>query len=127
VPYREHVGRGYKVPNGGVYSTVGDLARFVAALTGAATVPALGPEGRRLIRVPQTPADGPQYSFGFTVTRREGFPDLVGHSGSVAGYNAYLIFEPDTGIGVILLRNYVGGETNLGGAARDLLWTLLGG
>ena len=127
VPYREHVGRGYKVPNGGVYSTVGDLGRFIAALTGAATVPALGPEGRRLIRVPQTPTEGPQYSFGFTVSRREGFPDLVGHSGSVAGYNAYLIFEPDTGIGVILLRNYVGGETNLGGAARDLLWTLLGG
>jgi CubicO group peptidase (beta-lactamase class C family) len=125
VPYREHVGRGYKVPNGGVYSTVGDLGRFIAALTGAATVPALGPEGRRLVRVPQTPPDGPQYSFGFTITKREGFPDLVGHSGSVAGYNAYLVFEPDTGIGVILLRNYVGGETDLGGAARDLLWALL--
>ncbi len=127
VPYREHVGRGYKVPNGGVYSTVGDLGRFIAALTGAATVPALGPEGRHLVRVPQTPPDGPQYSFGFSITRREGSPDLVGHGGSVAGYNAHLIFEPDTGIGVVLLRNYGGGETNLGGAARDLLWSLLEG
>lgn len=127
VPYREHVGRGYKVPNGGVYSTVGDLGRFVAALTGAATVPALGPEGRHLIRVPQTPPDGPQYSFGFSITQRDGLPDLVGHGGSVAGYNAHMIFEPESGIGVILLRNYGGGETNLGRAARDLLWSLLGG
>lgn len=126
-PYREHVGRGYKVPNGGVYSTVGDLGRFIAALTGAATVPALGPEGRQWIRVPQTPPDGPQYSFGFSISRREGFPDLVGHGGSVAGYNAHMIFEPESGIGVVLLRNYGGGETDLGGAARDLLWALLGG
>ena len=33
-PAREHAGRGYKVPNGGVYSTVLDLARFMGALQG---------------------------------------------------------------------------------------------
>ncbi|MBT8396719.1 MAG: beta-lactamase family protein [Gemmatimonadetes bacterium] len=125
VPYHEHVGRGYKVPNGGIYSTVGDLGRFVAGLTGAATVPALGPEGRRLIRISQTPEGDSRYSFGFSISQREGAPDLVGHGGSVAGYNAHLIFEPESGIGVILLRNYGGGETNLGRAARDLLWRLL--
>lgn len=125
IPYLEHVGRGYKVPNGGVYSTVGDLGRFVAGLTGAATVPVMGPEGRRLIRESQTPEDGAQYSFGFSISRREGAPDLIGHGGSVAGYNAHLVFEPESGIGVVLLRNYGGGETNLGGAARDLLWRLV--
>jgi CubicO group peptidase (beta-lactamase class C family) len=125
IPYLEHVGRGYKVPNGGVYSTVGDLGRFVAGLTGAATVPVMGPEGRRLIRESQTPEDGGQYSFGFSISRREGAPDLIGHGGSVAGYNAYLVFEPESGIGVVLLRNYGGGETNLGRAARELLWRLV--
>jgi len=125
IPYREHIGRGYKVPNGGVYSTVGDLARFVAGLTGAATVPILGPEGRRLIQTSQTPEEGAQYSFGFSISRRGESPPLVGHGGSVAGYNAYLIFEPESGIGVVLLRNYGGGETNLGGAARELLWKLV--
>ncbi len=125
IPYREHVGRGYKVPNGGIYSTVGDLARFVAGLTGAATVPALGPEGRRLIRTSQTPEGNSRYSFGFSISRREGAPDLVGHGGSVAGYNAHLKFEPESGIGVVLLRNYGGGETNLGRAAQELLWRLL--
>jgi CubicO group peptidase (beta-lactamase class C family) len=125
LPYLEHVGRGYKVPNGGVYSTVGDLGRFVAGLTGAATVPILGPEGRHLIRIPQTPGGDDLYSFGFRIHRREGAPDLVGHGGSVAGYNAHLIFEPDSGIGVVLLRNYGGGATNLGRAARELAWRLV--
>ncbi len=124
-PYREHVGRGYKVPNGGIYSTVGDLGRFIAGLTGAASSPILGPEGRGLVRVPQTPVDGPKYSFGFTITEKEGEPDLVGHGGSVAGYNAYMVFEPASGIGVVLLRNYGNGATNLGAVARDLLWTLV--
>lgn len=123
--YREHVGRGYKVPNGGVYSTVGDLARFVAGLTGSAMTPVLGPEGRELIRISQTPEGDTGYSFGFSLSSRPGSPDLIGHSGSVAGYNAYLVFEADSGIGVVLLRNYVGGETNLGEAARELLWELV--
>jgi CubicO group peptidase (beta-lactamase class C family) len=124
-PYREHVGRGYKVPNGGIYSTVGDLGRFVAGLTGAATVPLLGPEGRRLVRTSQTPEGGSQYSFGFSISRAPESPDLVGHGGSVAGYNAHLLFEPESGIGVVLLRNYGGGEISLGRAARDLLWRLV--
>jgi len=124
-PYRELVGRGYKVPNGGIFSTVGDLGRFVAGLTGAAAVPMLGPEGRRLIRTSQTPEDGAQYSFGFSISQREGSPDLIGHGGSVAGHNAHMIFEPESGIGVVLLRNYGGGETNLGRAARELLWKLV--
>lgn len=124
-PYREHVGRGYKVPNGGIYSTVGDLGRFISGLTGAARSPILGPEGRRLIRTSQTPPGGQKYSFGFMIAEREGAPDLVGHGGSVAGYNAYLVFEPESGIGVVILRNYLGGETDLGVEARELLWKLV--
>jgi CubicO group peptidase (beta-lactamase class C family) len=125
VPYEEHVGRGYKVPNGGIYSTVGDLGRFVAGMTGAATVPVLGPEGRRLLRTSQTPEGGSRYSFGFSISEVEGHPPLIGHGGSVAGYNAHLIFEPESQIGVVLLRNYGGGETSLGRAARNLLLDLV--
>jgi CubicO group peptidase (beta-lactamase class C family) len=125
VPYREHVGRGYKVPNGGIYSTVGDLGRLVGGLTGFATVPILGPEGRELIRESQTPEGGTKYSFGFRISERDQAPNLIGHGGSVAGYNAHLVFEPESGLGVILLRNYGGGSTNLGYAAQELLWELL--
>ncbi len=124
-PYLEHVGRGYKVPNGGIYSTVGDLGRFVAGLTGSAQVALLGPEGMRLIRESQTPDGNTPYSFGCFLYRTEGRPQFIGHSGSVAGYNAFLVFEPDTRIGVILLRNYGGGRTNMERAARDLLAELV--
>jgi CubicO group peptidase (beta-lactamase class C family) len=113
-PYREHVGRGYKVPNGGVYSTVGDLGRFIAGLTGSATVPLLGLEARHLLGTPQTPEGSEtQYSFGFFIYDEVDGERLVGHSGSVAGYNAFLVFEPVTGVGVVLLRNYGGGETRV--------------
>ncbi len=124
-PYREHVGRGYKVPNGGIYSTVGDLARFVAGLSGRAAAPLLGLEALALTRTSQTPEGDTPYSFGFTLSRREGRPDLLGHGGSVAGYNAQIVFDPSSGIGVILLRNYDGGATNLGRVAQDLVWRLV--
>jgi hypothetical protein len=85
----------------------------------------LGPEGRELIRIPQTPEGDELYSFGFRVHRRQGLPDLIGHGGSVEGYRAHMVFEPDSGIGVVLLRNYGGVASNLGGVARELLWRLV--
>jgi CubicO group peptidase (beta-lactamase class C family) len=125
-PAREHTGRGYKVPNGGVYSTVGDLARFIAGLTGAATVPLLGPESRALIRKSHTPPDSSgRYSLGFRLWARDDIT-LVGHTGSVSGYTAAMLFEPESQIGVVLLRNYAEGATNLSGAGADLLVRLLG-
>jgi CubicO group peptidase (beta-lactamase class C family) len=59
------------------------------------------------------------------IAEKEGAPDLVGHGGSVAGYNAYLAFEPESRIGVVILRNYGGGATDLGAVARDLVWKLV--
>ena len=46
---------------------------------------------------------------------------LFGHGGSVAGYTARLAFEPETRLGVILLRNYARGNTDLRGDASALL------
>jgi CubicO group peptidase (beta-lactamase class C family) len=78
------------------------------------------------VETPQTPEGSEtRYSFGFFLYEGEGGETLVGHSGSVAGYNAFLVFEPGSGIGVVLLRNYGGGQTNLGEAGRELLNRLL--
>jgi CubicO group peptidase (beta-lactamase class C family) len=105
---------------------VGELGRFTSLLTAASTIPLLGPEARRLVETPQTPEGSEtRYSFGFFLYEGEGGETLVGHSGSVAGYNAFLVFEPGSGIGVVLLRNYGGGQTNLGEAGRELLNRLL--
>lgn len=97
----EHFGRGYKVPNGGIYSTVIDMARFGAAMMGASTVPILSAQSRAEMLTPQPPADG--YGLGFQVRERDGVTTM-GHGGSVAGYNAGLTFEPDAGVGVTMLR-----------------------
>ncbi len=125
-PAREHAGRGYKVPNGGVYSTVGDLARFMGALQGRATPAILSDHSVAELSRVHTPED-PDNGYGLGVMIRT-TPDgarLIGHSGSVAGYNAYMLFEPASGLGVVLLRNYNQGEASLGAAGQELLVELL--
>lgn len=98
---REHFGRGYKVPNGGVYSTVRDLAVFAGAITGHGPVQILSEASRRAMLTPRAPAE--RYGLGLQVFDADGVP-LVGHGGSVAGYNASLVFEPESGLGVAVLR-----------------------
>jgi CubicO group peptidase (beta-lactamase class C family) len=98
---REHFGRGYKVPNGGVYSTVGDMAAFAAALMGAGPVRILSDESRRAMLTAQAPAEG--YGLGLQLYDVDGHP-VAGHGGSVAGYNASLVFDPETGMGAAMLR-----------------------
>lgn len=124
-PAQEHAGRGYKVPNGGIYSTVGDLAKFVAAMTGASPDKIFSEQTRREILRRQTPEGGSGYGLGFLRQKdKDGFIS-VGHGGSVAGYNANMVFDPESKIGVIILRNYNRGKTNLGRSARELLKELV--
>ncbi len=49
------------------------------------------------------------------------FETTVSHGGSVAGYTASMAVDPETRIGVVLLRNYQSGATNLGRAAQGLV------
>jgi CubicO group peptidase (beta-lactamase class C family) len=126
LPAMEHSGRGYKVPNGGVYSTVADLGLFMAGMTGASRTAILSDEIRRemlTIQTPEDPARG--YGLGLSIRTNDDGKRLYGHGGSVAGYTAYMLFEPESKLGVVLLRNYNSGETNLGGAAAELLGELV--
>lgn len=110
-PLREHQGRGYKVPNGAVYSTVADLARFVAFELGNGPEPVLKKASLEawFEQLVTTDADLRRgYGIGFQVIRR-GEAVLVGHSGGVAGYEAQMFFDRRAGTGMILLRNAVGG------------------
>ncbi len=130
LPALEHAGRGYKIPNGGVYSTVGDLATFAAAVMGRTEHALLHPETRDEMTRPQTPpGSATTYGLGFSiddvVLANGATARLVGHGGSVAGYTAHLVFDSASGFGVVLLRNYNGGATNLAEAANGLLATLL--
>jgi CubicO group peptidase (beta-lactamase class C family) len=126
LPALEHSGRGYKVPNGGVYSTVGDLARFIAGMTGSSPTQILSDVSRANMQRIQTPGDTTRgYGLGFFSRFEEDGFHIVGHGGSVAGYNAYVGFETNTRAGVILLRNYNRGRTRLSSVATGLLIKLV--
>ena len=121
-PAREHAGRGYKVPNGGVYSTVADLGRFMGAMSGVPGLRILSEESRQealSIQTPENPNRG--YGLGFSVQIDEEGRKIASHGGSVAGYTAHMAFDPKARIGVVLLRNYGRGSTNLGTAAQGLV------
>jgi CubicO group peptidase (beta-lactamase class C family) len=125
-PAREHSGRGYKVPNGGIYSNVLDLARFVGGLSGALGDVILNADTRKLVLTRHTPEGGAGYGLGFQLQNVRGV-NIAGHGGSVAGYTAHLAFNPESGVGVILLRNYGSGRTNLGSTANNTVVALLAG
>jgi CubicO group peptidase (beta-lactamase class C family) len=121
-PAREHAGRGYKVPNGGVYSTVADLGRFAGALSVVPGLRIISEESRREMLEVQTPEDPRRgYGLGLTLKVDESGRTLASHGGSVAGYTAHLAFDPDARVAVVLLRNYASGATNLGRSASSLI------
>lgn len=106
-PAREHRGRGYKVPNGGLYSTLGDLARFVAfeMEEGPDSVlprETLDSNYRRIIYANRGLTDAAGLGF---VLVRQGDVTAFGHAGTVAGYDAITGFDPERRIGVIVLHN----------------------
>ncbi|HEX7287461.1 MAG TPA: serine hydrolase [Candidatus Angelobacter sp.] len=121
-------GRGYKVPNGAIYTTVGDLARFCSFLLGQ------GPESalkaailernltQSAVQADFQLSDG--YTLGGQVMRRDNYI-AFGHSGGVAGYQAGLYLNRDANVAVIVLANEIGADTvdtsDLALKALDLL------
>jgi CubicO group peptidase (beta-lactamase class C family) len=128
-PAWEHLGRGYKVPNGALYSTVPDLARFLALELGHGPASVLS--GKRLEenlgRV--SSADGSLtsgYGIGFAVVRR-GELVIHGHGGSVAGYRAGVYFDRASDTGVVVLRNVTGGKLDVTELSYRILELVAGG
>ncbi len=118
-PAGEHEGRGYRVPNGGIYTTVGDLASFVAFELGAqvpavlkkATLDDAYAEARSSPTVLRT-----GYGIGFQVIRR-GDLFVYGHAGTVIGYAAAAYYERVSRTGVVVLRNIGGGSLDVNALA----------
>ena len=100
-------GRGYRVPNGGLFSTVNDLAKFAAWEMGD------GPSG--ILKKETQDANysraffhGPEmyigYGVGFII-RWLGPVLMLGHGGSTDGYHSWVMVHRPTHLGVIVLRN----------------------
>jgi CubicO group peptidase (beta-lactamase class C family) len=123
-PAREHAGRGYKVPNGALYTTVGDLAKFVGLWLGEGpeTVLKRATIEDAFTRVPS----GATYGIGFMV-RRVNDSTYYGHGGSVAGYLAHMQYHRPSKTGVIVLRNIGGGPFNPANVANGMLTMALSG
>ena len=131
-PDKELEGRGYRVPNGAILSTINDLTKFLAWELGE------GPQGllkketqdanyRRVYSATTngngtlTMADG--YGLGFQAMRR-GDVVMLGHGGSTAGYHASLLFHRPTKLGVIVLRGCDSCQVDAGPVAMRILETL---
>jgi len=121
-------GRGYRVPNGALFSTVADLAKFVAWQLGSG--PELIPRAvqdsnyGRAFFYNQALSSG--YGVGFMVTRR-GDVVMLGHGGSTAGYRAAALFHRPSRLGVIMLRNAEGGSFDAGPVGFRVLERLVAG
>lgn len=130
LPAAEHEGRGYKVPNGGLYSTAGDLLRFARELTPHARAEILSDRARRAMLTVHSPLRiGEVYGLGMILTPGRVGSDtemLAWHDGAVAGYSAMVMVHPDTGTGVAWLRNYNRGPSDMDRITNELLSRLVG-
>jgi CubicO group peptidase (beta-lactamase class C family) len=116
-PRIEHAGRGYKVPNGGIYSTPNDLSKFMMSNMGYHAL--LKPESLDLMQTEKS-SDGDDYGLGFFISESNGIT-IIEHSGSVSGYTAQLAFDRNSKYGVVIMRNYNWGTTDLSLRSHILL------
>ena len=124
---RELDGRGYRVPNGALFSTINDLAKFVAWELGA------GPDG--VLKKETQDANYARaffynagmtagYGVGFQVTRR-GDVVMLGHGGSTAGYHSSALVHRPSRLGVVVLRNCDNCPADAGPIAASALESLV--
>lgn len=113
LPMEEHKGRGYKVPNGGIYTTPNDLAKFMMSNLGCYK-DLLDSTNLSVMQSIQTPENDywDNYGIGYFIYKHKG-RTYVGHSGSIAGYSSYFLFDKDSKYGVIILRSYSWGITEM--------------
>jgi CubicO group peptidase (beta-lactamase class C family) len=122
-------GRGYKVPNGALFTTADDLARFVVfelsrAPDSVLARSVLDEAFEGIVATDRSLQIG--YGLGFMAMHRDGypFPAFLGHNGSVAGYLAAMYYDRGMKLGVVLFRNVTGGKQGPLRLAADILSVL---
>jgi CubicO group peptidase (beta-lactamase class C family) len=104
-------GRGYKVPNGAIYTTVGDMAKFASFLMGKGPADVLAPprllyyQDQYVVRTDAPGIDG--YGLGIMFIRK-GRYIAAGHGGAVSGFSAALYMNRAAGIAVVVLSSAIG-------------------
>jgi CubicO group peptidase (beta-lactamase class C family) len=116
IPQAQLEGLGYGVPNGGLFSTPSDLAKLVSTFITKSGL--LNKESIRQMQL--IPKGGKDYGLGVGLDPRSNV-NFVGHGGLIPGYSSHYLFDNDSKYGVILMRNYNVGFTNLMETATRLL------
>lgn len=90
--------------DGGIYSSIDDLARWDAALYDDRLLHA---DSRRLAFAPSTPTDDPavEYGFGWRITGTS-----LWHSGETMGFRNVIVRFPGRGLAIVILTNRNEGE-----------------
>lgn len=136
---------GYGIPAGGIYSTTGDLSKFLMANMGfyslctadsravlqtgvkppltffkrigvGALSVFLGGKNKEIVRV----ALHSKYGMGLSVYKYKG-TTIIEHAGLVPGYSSQFAFDKNSQYAVVLLRNYPQGKTDLHLFSLELL------
>ena len=120
---RELAGRGYRVPNGGLYSSINDLAVFTSFLMGEHNCPVLKKQTivENYTRIVVTNAKFTSaYGIGYIIERA---PEITifGHGGTVIGYDSLIAFDNAQKVGVIILHNVTGDKFNSFELAKQIL------
>lgn len=107
-------GPGLGVPSGGLYSTVGDLAKIVSLQLGFGPDSVLSLDAlRQRNGVPVITYSTLNFGYGLGVqVARWGDTTAVGHSGNTSGYTSQIYYDVAGRFGVIVLRSAAGGRTD---------------
>ena len=113
------------MPGGGMYSTVSDIARFMAmqfreAPAGGEQV--LGWSTLREMHMPVTvtPDFESGYGIGWGIRRLSG-TKIIGHSGGLPGYTTNITLAPALKVGMIIFTNYNTDPTSIAHAMLETL------
>ena len=114
---RQHAGRGFRVPGGGLYSTPSESAAFAAALgPGAEDVLLSAASRREMLRLATRKSEecspGPSNGYGTGVELYlDGTRVLAyGHHGDLTGYGAVVLGDPEHEVTICVCSNFRGSE-----------------
>jgi CubicO group peptidase (beta-lactamase class C family) len=128
-PLRQQGNRGKNVPAGSLYSTVGDLTRFLAFELGAGPAGVLKKEALDSSFSALVAADSDlNYGDGVGFSALRLMPSnfvAVGHLGTLHGYSAAVIFDRSSRTGVIMLANVTDGKADYKELAQRVLAMLV--
>ena len=115
-------------PAGCMYSTVGDLARFLSVLFAAGnsgTSQVISARSINEMWTPQFDTDSPnQFGLGFLLQRFHG-ERMIGHGGAIYGFATQVAALPDRKLGVIVISTADGTNAVVNHIAGDALSLML--